>query len=584
MKKILYFFWIFLISNLVIGSPYISLRIGRTFDPVPGIIQVPITCGYIINPIDHLVSSWNWYIAYHSNVLYAGEVGSSATLVNYHPEFPEENYSTLIIADNPLPGWNTILISFSTSNPGEINANEKFFDIEFYYTPGFTEIPNVNWTSLNGNESNMVDGAGNSFILHLSDGYAGPHNILPLQPTATLKIGFINEAIPGYILVPVTLEAVNNSLIFWNSISSFGWYIAYDTEVLYAGDPSSPATLLNFHPSFPPSNYLTNIIADNPLPGWNTVAIICSPCLNEVFPGIKFFDIQFNYNEVFTAYPNIKWTSSPQGFETNLADDEGNEFFLTLIDGYAGPFIELPTPAAALKIGTIYDPQPGSLQVPVTCEAFENSLTGNNIITTLNWQIAYDTHVLYAGEPGSSAILTNFNPSFSGSCFYSIIRENEPFPDWNTINILKPCGCQGTINQGEKFFDISFTYNEGLTEEPNILWTGYSESFKDYETFMRDGNGNEFELTFMDGYVGPYPFSLNEVEVDPIKVWQYDRKIFIETEWKGEMALFTLTGQLLVSTTLQKGLNVIPADFDNSIYFLRIVTKHLVSNQKIYIP
>jgi len=165
------------------------------------------------------------------------------------------------------------------------------------------------------------------------------------QPTATLKIGTIYDPQPGTVEVPVTLEAIDNPISGNNLISSFGWYIAYDTDVLYAGQPNTQPTLVNWYWGANQGNFLTNIIADNPAPGWNTIAIICSPWFGEGFPGIKFFDIVFTYDPDVTVKPNVFWTStSAKGnnflkFETNMADDEGNEFYLTLIDGYVGPFI-----------------------------------------------------------------------------------------------------------------------------------------------------------------------------------------------------------------------------------------------------
>jgi len=167
-------------------------------------------------------------------------------------------------------------------------------------------------------------------------------NILFAQPTATLKIGTIYDPLPDTILVPVTCEAIENPLTGTTWITSFAWYIAYDTSVLYAGESESIATLLNIHPNFPLSNYLTCIYQDNPEPGWNTIVVVCSPCNNEAFPGIKFFDIQFIYNEGISEDPNIIWTSIGN-FLTNMADDEGNEYILTLIDSYVGPYItEVP--------------------------------------------------------------------------------------------------------------------------------------------------------------------------------------------------------------------------------------------------
>jgi len=161
--------------------------------------------------------------------------------------------------------------------------------------------------------------------------------------TATLKIGTVMDPAAGVVLVPVTLEALDNPITGDNLISSWGWYIAYDAAVLNAGAPGSPATLVNMDPTFPSANYLTNIIANNPAPGWNTIAVIYSSAVSS--PGVigmKFFDIQFTYVGA-PAATNVIWTSTfaksdfSTKFVTNMADDWGNEFLLTLTDGFVGP-------------------------------------------------------------------------------------------------------------------------------------------------------------------------------------------------------------------------------------------------------
>jgi hypothetical protein len=168
-------------------------------------------------------------------------------------------------------------------------------------------------------------------------------NMMFAQPTATLKIGTQYDPIAGTVLVPVTLEAINNPVIGSNLISSWGWYIGYNAAVLNAGPVNGPATLLNYNPQFPSSNYLTNIIPDNPTPGWNTIAVIYSAAVSGTGnPGSKFFDIQFTYVGL-PAQTDIIWTSTAAKgdfatkFATNMADDEGNEFVLTLVNGYCGP-------------------------------------------------------------------------------------------------------------------------------------------------------------------------------------------------------------------------------------------------------
>jgi uncharacterized membrane protein len=145
--------------------------------------------------------------------------------------------------------------------------------------------------------------------------------------TATLKIGTIYDPAPGPVVVPITLEALDNPVLGNNLISSWGWYISYDANVL--GDN----VVFNFNPVFPQANYLTNIVQDNPSPGINTIAIIYASAVSSPGTvGMTILDMTFTYA---SGNSDIEWTGL-SGFVTNMADDEGNEFLLTLIDGYVG--------------------------------------------------------------------------------------------------------------------------------------------------------------------------------------------------------------------------------------------------------
>jgi PKD repeat protein len=150
---------------------------------------------------------------------------------------------------------------------------------------------------------------------------------------ATLKLGTVTNPAAGTVLVPVTLEAINNPILGNTLISSWSWYIAYDATRLYNASPMTPANLTNYNTQFPSSNYVTNIIENHPTAGWNTIAVIYAAGVSGTGSvGMKFFDIVFTYTPGITACPNLYWTST--GISgTNLADDEGNEFYLTLVNG-----------------------------------------------------------------------------------------------------------------------------------------------------------------------------------------------------------------------------------------------------------
>ena len=158
-------------------------------------------------------------------------------------------------------------------------------------------------------------------------------NALDNPPVATLKLGTLTNPAPGSVLVPVTLEAINNPAAGNNLISSYNWFIAYDATRLYNGEPAAPVNLTNYNSQFPSINYITNIIGNYPSPGWNTLAILyTSDVSSSGSVGMKFFDIVFNYTPGTTVCPNLYWTST-EITGTNLADDLGNEFLLTLING-----------------------------------------------------------------------------------------------------------------------------------------------------------------------------------------------------------------------------------------------------------
>ena len=158
-------------------------------------------------------------------------------------------------------------------------------------------------------------------------------NALDNPPVATLKLGTLTNPAPGTVLVPVTLEAINNPAAGNNLVNSWNWFIAYDASVLYNGEPMGPVNLTNYHPLFPYINYMTNILEDYPSPGWNTLAMVYTSDVSAAASvGMKFFDIVFNYNPGSTVCPNLFWTST-EITGSSLYDDGGNEFIMTLING-----------------------------------------------------------------------------------------------------------------------------------------------------------------------------------------------------------------------------------------------------------
>ena len=76
-------------------------------------------------------------------------------------------------------------------------------------------------------------------------------NALVNPPVATIKLGTLTNPSPGTVLVPVTLEAINNPAAGNNLISSWNWFIAYDATRLYNAEPMTPANLTNYNALFP---------------------------------------------------------------------------------------------------------------------------------------------------------------------------------------------------------------------------------------------------------------------------------------------------------------------------------------------
>jgi hypothetical protein len=144
--------------------------------------------------------------------------------------------------------------------------------------------------------------------------------------TATLKIGTLYEPAPGLVNVPITLEAIDNPVLGNNLISSWGWYIVYNANVL--GDAVS---FVNVNPQFPFPNYVTNVVQDVPAPGYNSIALIYAAAVSGTGSvGMKFLDLQFNYTAGASA---LDW-GGLGGFFTNMADDEGNDFTFKSIRCY----------------------------------------------------------------------------------------------------------------------------------------------------------------------------------------------------------------------------------------------------------
>jgi PKD repeat protein len=229
-------------------------------------------------------------------------------------------------------------------------------------------------------------------------------NVQGLPPTATLKLGSITNPAPGAVLVPVTLEAINNPVLGNNLISSWAWYIAYDASRLYNAAPSTPANLINYNAQFPQGNYVTNIIENHPISGWNTIAVSYASAYSGTGSvGMKFFDIVFTYTPGATVCPNLFWTSISI-FETSLADDDGNEFILTLIDGC----VWSEPPVADFMTSTT---------TPSTAETVNFTDLSTNYPTSWTWTFTPST-VTYIG--GTTSTSQNPQVQFNAEGLYTV--------------------------------------------------------------------------------------------------------------------------------------------------------------------
>jgi len=558
MKRIAIIISLALAVNILFAQPTATLKMDSICNPSGGWIA-SLTLESISNPGGSaLISSFGLYLQYNGDVL-----GDNVSMVNYNPQFPPENYLTNIVLNFPEPGWNTIAIIYSSPVPFPEGFNGmNFFDLQITYIG----LPAASDIILNG--ATMNDDIGNPYDVTCINGYVGP--CIEQESTATLKIGDVIIPQPGTALVPITCEKIEP--VTGNNNVTIQWFIRYYPGTLYAGEPGNPATLLNFSPLILEECISSIILEDTPWNNINTIAFtsIC-PSSGEIYPGDKFFDIQFT---LIGSSANIYW-SALGSEDTEMYDDEGNEYYLTLKHGYIGP--ELPT--ATLKIGTIYDPLPGIVLVPVTCEAIDNPVTGDNLVSSFGWYVAYDTDVMYAGEPNTPATLVNYNPEFSQSSYLTNVVADNPFPGWNTIAIIYSCACSGEVYPGDKFFDIQFAYNEGASEYPNIIWT----SMNYFQSNMADDWGNEFLLTLIDGYAGPNPVAIPEFKTDPLNFWVENGNVCIKTETAGEFSLFSLFGQQVMFAPVHPGLNIIPVNDKNAFYLVRIVTNSKTITQKIFI-
>jgi PKD repeat protein len=313
-------------------------------------------------------TSWSWSFT-PSTLTYVG--GTSASSQNPQVQFTATGYYTVALTATNGSGSNTNtktnyinalpiapVANFSASMTTPfVGAPVTFTDLStntptswsWAFLPStVTYIDGTNSSSQNPHV--QFDAAGNYSVTLTASNAGGADgetktnyiNASGLPPTATLQLGTLTNPTPGTVLVPVTLEAINNPILGNNLISSWGWYIAYDASKLYSAEPGTPAILTNYNPEFPSSSYLTNIIKDNPFPGWNTIAVVYASAVSGTgSTGMKFFDIVFTYTPGTTVCPNLFWTSSPTSEKGNsslkylsyMADDYGNMFLLSLIDG-----------------------------------------------------------------------------------------------------------------------------------------------------------------------------------------------------------------------------------------------------------
>jgi PKD repeat protein len=312
-------------------------------------------------------TSWNWSFS-PATVTYAG--GTSSASQNPQVQFNAGGqYTATLTATNAYgsdPETKTNYISVQYAPVADFSANNTTPNVgqTVIFTDLSTNTPTSwSWTfnpatvtytggtsSASQNPQVQFNAQGLYTVSLTAANASGPNtmtktnyiNVQGIPPVATIQLGTVTNPAPGTVLVPVTLEAINNPMTGNNLISSWSWYIAYDATRLYNAAPMTPANLTNYNAQFPTANYLTNIIENNPAPGWNTIAVIYSAAVSGTGSvGMKFFDIVFTYTPGITVCPNLFWTSTPgdakgissTDFVTNMADDEGNEFVLTLING-----------------------------------------------------------------------------------------------------------------------------------------------------------------------------------------------------------------------------------------------------------
>lgn len=119
-------------------------------------------------------------------------------------------------------------------------------------------------------------------------------------------------------------------------------------------------------------------------------------------------------------------------------------------------------------------------------------------------------------------------------------------------------------------WDLKFIYNGG-----NIIL-----DYQD-ETFWNAYGGVPYEMTF----IGCSPsIGIKNNNTTGSKIWSKNHKIYVQSpELKGDIVVFNLMGQEVVRTKMKPGLNVLPVDYENTCFVVKVSSTSIIKTVKLFV-
>ena len=212
--------------------------------------------------------------------------------------------------------------------------------------------------------------------------------------------------------------------------------------------------------------------------------------------------------------------------------------------------------------------------IPVRLEYMD---TGGLIIG-FQFLIEFDhTILLWKGQLMG---VTNFNPVFLPLSPYDWLFNDNGIA--LTALWFDPTYTNEPVNipNGEQFFDLIFTYIGGLGVPDSSLLT-FQDQTEMYSQFFEP-----FVLSYNNGSIyTTIQTSIHELEANTIRIWSNKQNILINFpgSTNGNIVVFNMMGQEVISTDIEAGLNVIPVNKVNTYFIVKVSTSNNVVTEKVYI-